>query len=243
MDSSAGALSSVIAAERRLTTIASNIANARTVGFRASEVRFEEVIQRVQTQSGPESVAFASQGEEYMDTEPGGLERTGGPLDFAIRGDAWFALQTPEGVAVTRDGRFSILPNGDVVSLSGHAVLDPGGAPLVVDPEGGPLRMGADGFLRQDGQQIGAFGLYAFEPKADFVRHADSGILVGALPEPVVDEADVTIVQGFVEQSNVDPVLEITKLITVQRSFDYSNAMVNATAESRKKLIDALHAR
>ncbi len=236
-------LSSIVAAERRLTTIASNIANAQTVGFRAAEVRFEQVLDRVASQNGTETVAFASKGAEYMTTEPGSMQATGSGLDFAIRGDAWFALQTPAGTVVTRDGRFSVTENGDLVSISGYPVLDPGGAPLVVDPAGGPVTMGSDGFLRQDGNQVGALGLFAHTPQSNFVRYGDSGVLLDGEPEPVVDDPNVTVLQGYVEGSNVDPVVEITKLITVQRSFDYSNAMVNLTNESLNRLVDALHRR
>lgn len=234
-------LSAQIALEKRLTTIASNIANTRTVGFRAAEVTFEDAIARRQTTDGMSSVAFASDGAEFVNTEAGGFEKTGSPLDFAINGDAWFALETPAGIAVTRDGRFTITGQGAIVSLAGHPVLDPGGAPLEVNPRGGPLEVGADGFIRQDGAQVGALGLYAFEPGPDFVRHGDSGILADAAPDPVIDAPDVTVVQGYVEQSNVDPVEELTQLIMVQRSFDNAAGMIRSTEESLTKLINAFH--
>ena len=232
-------LSAQIALEKRLTTIASNIANTRTVGFRAAEVKFNELVERVRTPDDVEAVAFASEGAEFANLEAGGFEKTGGPLDFAIKGEAWFALQTPAGIAVTRDGRFTVTEEGAVVSLAGHPVLDPGGAPLQINPRGGPLEVGAGGFIRQNGAQVGALGLYAFQPGPDFVRHGDSGILAGALPEPVVDAPEVTVVQGYVEQSNVDPVAELTRLITVQRSFENASAMMRSTNDSLQKLIAA----
>ena len=234
-------LSAQVALEKRLTTIASNIANVRTVGFRAAEVRFEDVVARQQMAEGVRTIAFASEGAEYANTQSGGLERTGAPLDFAINGDAWFALETPAGVVVTRDGRFTMTEEGAVVSLSGHPVLDPGGAPLQLDPRGGPVEAGADGFLRQNGAQVGALGLFAFQPGPDFVRHGDSGIAAGEMPAPIVDAPDVTVAQGYVEQSNVDPVAEITQLITVQRSFEYANALMRSTDDSLSKLINAFH--
>ncbi|WP_349364391.1 MAG: flagellar basal-body rod protein FlgF [Roseitalea porphyridii] len=234
-------LSAQIALEKRLTTISSNIANTRTVGFRAAEVKFEDVVARQQAAEGNTVIAFASDGAEYANTEAGGIEKTGSPLDFAINGDAWFALETPAGIAVTRDGRFKVTGEGAVVSLGGHPVLDPGGAPLEVNPGGGALEVGADGFIRQDGAQVGALGLYAFQPGPDFVRHGDSGILAGGLPNPIVDAPDVTVVQGYVEQSNVDPVEELTQLIMVQRSFDNASAAIRSTEDSLTKLINAFH--
>lgn len=232
-------LSAQIALERRLTTLASNIANTGTAGFRATEVRFEDVVARVESADQIERIAFASEGAEYANTSSGGMRETTSPFDFAINGDAWFAVETPAGTVVTRDGRFALNLEGELVSLSGHRVLDPGGGPIVLDPDGGPIEVGPDGFIRQEGFLMGALGLYAFTPPPDFVRHGDSGILADELPEPILDSPDVTVSQGFVENSNVDPVKELTQLISVQRAFEHANAATRASEESLNKLIDA----
>lgn len=145
-------LSAQAARIERLTTIAQNIANAQTVGFRASEIRFEELVDKI---SG-EEMSFSTDGIEYLDETQGGLAETGNPLDFAIRGDAWFGVQTPAGQVVTRDGRFTMTPDGGLVTLSGYPVLDPGGAPIQLDPAAGEPEVGDDGFIRQGGEQVGA---------------------------------------------------------------------------------------
>ena len=118
-------LSAQVARVERLTTIAQNIANSQTVGFRGSEIRFEEVVRDV---SGVDT-SFSTDGVEYVDSTQGALEQTGNPLDFAVSGDAWFGVQTPAGPVATRDGRFTITANGGLVSISGNPVLDPGGRP------------------------------------------------------------------------------------------------------------------
>src|SRR6218665_4186152 len=109
------ALSSQIALEKRLTTIADNIANMNTVGFRSTEVKFDEVLSRTNNDLNAK-VAFVSQGNDYLNTETGQFTRTDNPLDFAIKGDAWFAVQTPAGQVLTRDGRFSLSQNGELLS-------------------------------------------------------------------------------------------------------------------------------
>ena len=232
-------LSAQIALERRLTTLASNIANTETAGFRATEVRFEDVVARIEGADGAERVAFASKGAEYADTRSGGMRETNSPFDFAINGDAWFAIETPAGNVVTRDGRFALNLEGELVSVSGHRVLDPGGAPIALDANGGAIEVSPDGFVRQDGFLMGAIGLYAYDPPPDFVRHGDSGILTGELPEPILDAPDVSVAQGFVENSNVDPVAELTQLIMVQRAFEHASSTTRASEESLNKLIDA----
>lgn len=230
-------LSAQIAREARLTTIAENIANAQTVGFRAGEVRFEEVMNEV---SGSD-VSFSSKGTEYLDNTAGGLEETGNPLDFAVRGDAWFGIQTPAGTVVTRDGRFTMTNNGELVTLSGYPVLDPGGAPIQLDPAGGTPELGSDGFIRQGGRQLAAIGLFAFTPGADFQRFGNSGIVVGGDPEPIVDSSDVGVVQGHVEQSNVNSLKEITDLIMVQRSFEDAASLMKTSEDSLEQLIRAFN--
>lgn len=230
------ALSSQIALERRLETIADNVANASTVGFRATGVKFEDVV----SGTGPKSVSFASSGKTFLSTAHGSMTETGNPFDFAIQGDAWFAIETPAGTVMTRDGRFSMNENGELLSTEGHPVLDGGGAPIQLDPRNGPPKAGADGSLRQNDQLVGAIGLYQFDPGENFVRYGNSGIVPARTPEPVTDRSDVGVAQGFVEESNVNPVLEMTRLIMVQRAFENTAALIRQAGASTDDAIKTL---
>lgn len=230
-------LSAQMTREARLTTIAENIANAQTVGFKAGFVRFEELVEEV---SG-EDVSYSSKGVEYLDATSGGLEQTGNPLDFAVRGNAWFGIETPAGTVVTKDGRFTMVDNGDLVTLSGYPVLDPGGAPITLDPAGGVPELGDDGIIRQNGRLVGALGLFAFEPGPNFQRFGNSGIVVGGEPEPIVDNPDVGAVQGHVELSNVNSLHEMTQLIMVQRSFEEAASLMETSENSMEQLIRAFN--
>ncbi len=98
------ALSAQMALERRLDTIAQNVANLGTVGYRADEIAFQTVLSN--TSDG--STAFASAGDTYISRRAGALTATDNKLDIAIQGDGWFAMQTPAGVAYTRDGRLQM---------------------------------------------------------------------------------------------------------------------------------------
>ena len=229
------ALSSQVALERRLTTIADNVANAGTVGFRATGVKFEDLVSGM----GKGSMSFVSTGETYLSTASGGMKETGNPLDMAVKGDAWFGIQTPQGLIMTRDGRFTIQPNGQLVSIEGHPVVDAGGAEIILDPQAGPPVVSADGIIRQGGNLVGGIGLFEFTPGADFVRYGNSGVVPPTEPQPVVDRIDVGVMQGFVENSNVDPVLEMTRLIQVQRAFENMAAL---TRSSESKLDEAVKA-
>jgi len=230
------ALSSQMALEKRLTTIADNVANAGTVGFRATGVKFEDLV------TGPttRSVSFASAGDTYLSTANGGVKQTGNPFDFAVRGDAWFGIQTPAGTVMTRDGRFALDQNGQLVTHQGYPVLDAGGAPMQLDPRNGPPVVGADGMMTQNGAQVGAIGLFTFDPGASFQRFGNSGIIPSGQPEPVVDRVDAGVVQGFVEESNVNPVLEMSRLIMVQRAFENTAALIRNTDASFQDAIKTL---
>src|SRR5690606_30853101 len=121
------ALSSQVALERRLNTLADNVANAGTVGYKAGEVTFDDVL----TGLTAKAVSFVSPGADSYNIRAGALRETGNPFDFAVQGDAWFAVETEAGPMMTRDGHFTMRETGELVTLQGYPVLDPGGTPLV----------------------------------------------------------------------------------------------------------------
>lgn len=233
------ALSSQIALENRLNTIADNVANANTVGFRATSVKFEDLVHG----TGEKSMDFVTQGSTYLSEATGPLRQTENPYDFAIRGDAWFGISTPAGTIMTRDGRFTMLETGALVTVEGYPVLDAGGAAIVLDPREGAPTAGADGTLRQNGQLVGAIGLFEFDPGPNFTRYGNSGVVPDTPPQPLVDRSDVGVVQGFVEDSNVNPVKEMTRLIMVQRAFDNAAALIRESEASYSDAIKTLGSR
>jgi len=230
------ALSAQVALERRLTTIADNVANAGTVGFRATQVKFEDVV----TGAGGRSLSFVQTGGTYLSAAKGGFRETGNPFDFAIRGDAWFSVQSPDGPIMTRDGRFSLTQEGTLVSTEGYPVLDPGGAPIQIEAAGGPIKVSPDGFIRQDGQQVGAIGLFEFTPPENFQRYGNSGVVPPGAPEPVVDLQSAGVAQGFLEDANVNPVLEMSRLIMVQRAFESATAAIRQTESTFGEAVKTL---
>ena len=230
------ALSSQIALERRLTTLADNVANANTTGFRATEVKFNEVL----ADTGSDNVSFVDEGKDFLKTSNGGLRGTGSQLDFALRGDAWFMIETPTGNMLTRDGRFSVTDAGQLVNVDGYPVLDPGEAPIQFDPTGEPPKAGRDGGLTQNGFKIGAIGLFQADLTQGFQRKASLGIVPVVPPEPLLDAAGAGLVQGYVEESNVNAVSEMSHLIMVQRAFENASAMMKSTEDVFKEAIRTL---
>ena len=111
-------LSGQIALQRRLDTVAHNVANTSTAGFRADRVTFETVLNRFDV----EPLAFSSTGSEYISLKTGAFVQTDNPLDVAVKGDAWLSIDTPNGAVYTRDGRMQMTTDGALQSLNGNAL-------------------------------------------------------------------------------------------------------------------------
>ncbi len=226
-------LSAAVAVDRRMTTIAANIANQSTPGYRAEEVNFKSLVSK----AGDNPVHFASQGESFISRRQGVPMRTDNPLDVAVQGEGWLALQTPNGVVYTRDGRMRMEESGALVSVDGYPVLDAGNSALLLDSNGGPPIIAQDGMISQNGRQIGAIGVFTLSESAKLKRYNNSGVISDKPATAELDFANNGVAQGFIEGSNVNPMLEMTKLITVSRAFD---SISSATEGSETTLKDAI---
>ena len=233
------AISGQLAQARRLETIANNVANAGTVGFRAEGVSFSTLVSKTM----PFDTSFAFEGGSHVDTRSGSLTATGSPLDVAVQGSGFLAILTPEGTAYTRDGRMQMLPTGDIVSLNGHPMLDTSGSPLTADPRGGALDISRDGAIRQDGRTVGSLGLFTVDLGKGYRRFENAAFLPASPAEPGEEFATNGIMQGFSEGSNVNPILEMTRLIEVQRAFEAVSASLEQRDNAMRDTIQALGAR
>ncbi len=226
-------LSSQVALQKRLDTIANNIANVNTGGFRADGVTFAAAL----SAAGEAPTAYVTQGATYISRVAGPVTQTGNPLDVAVQGTGWLAIQTPGGTAYTRDGRLQMMPNGELQTLNGYPVLDAGGAAMLLQSDGGAPNIAADGMITQNGRQVGAIGLYTIPDEAKLTRFGNSAVVPDVAPTPILDFANNSVAQGFSEGSNVNPVLELTKLIEIQRTFD---SVSSGDQTSETNLSDAI---
>ncbi|MEV4608075.1 flagellar basal-body rod protein FlgF [Neorhizobium sp. LMR1-1-1.1] len=224
-------ISSQIALERRLTTISDNIANMNTVGFRSTEVKFDQILSQTQNENNTK-IAFVSQGNDYLSMRNGELEQTGNSLDFAVKGDAWFAIQTPQGQVLTRDGRFSMSLTGELISTNGYPVVDGGGAPIQLDPRAPTPKVGQDGRIMQGDRAVGQIGVFSVDIDKGFYRADNSGIIPTDTPQAVVDTMGVGVMQGFLEQSNVNAIGEMTQLIQVNRAFESISSLMSTSEDN-----------
>ena len=230
------ALSAQVSTQRRLETIASNVANMNTPGYRADGVSFEAQVVR----AGDNRVAYVSTGAGYISRASGAMLKTNNPLDVAVRGDAWLAVKSGGATIYTRDGRMRMSETGALETLTGATVLDAGGAPIQLDPTGGPPTIANDGMINQNGRQIAAIGLFAIDDGAKLTRAGTSGFTTDQPAQAVLDFERNGVVQGAIEGSNVNPIEEMTKLIAVTRNFDGVAAEISQSEASLQDAIKTL---
>ena len=227
------ALSGQIATERRLTTIADNIANMNTAGFRQVGVRFSELVDG----NLKAKTSFVTPGVTVLSEAQGAIDSSGNQLDFAINGDGWFMVQTPAGEAMTRDGRFQVSADGTLANLDGYPVLDQGGAPVQLNLASGPVSADRSGILYQRGSIAGSVGVFDYSAPDETLRSGSLSFVPDGVVTPATDRNDFTVQQGFVEKSNVDAIEQIARLITVQRNFEQSATLIQ---KSETSLEDAI---
>ena len=231
-------LSGQLAIEKRLQTVANNIANMNTAGFRADGVTFESVL----STTGAEPVSFSTPGETFISRRAGEVTKTDNPLDVAVQGDAWLGIQTPQGVAYTHDGRMKISATGELKTVNNDAVLDAGGAPLSLDPNAGAPVIAGDGMITQGGRQVGAIGLFSIGADAKLTRAGTSAVIPDKAATPILDFTTAGVAQGFVEGSNVNPVLEMAKLIQIQHDLESVTQMNTAADTTMQDAVKTLGA-
>ncbi len=224
---------------REMQTVANNIANISTTGFRAEGVVFAEHVAALERSSGG-GVSMAHAVGRHIQTAQGDIDPTGGTFDLAIEGDGFFLVETPDGETLTRAGHFMPNDQGELVNADGYRLLDAGGAPVFIPPDAENIIVARDGTLSADGRPITQLGLWA--PVASNDLQHQSGVMFraeGAL-EPV---EGATILQGFLENSNVDPVAQIARMIEVQRAYELGQGFLEREDERVRSFLQSVGAR
>lgn len=218
---------------REMQLVANNIANASTNGFRREGMIFAEHISRLE---GEGSVSMAYGNGRLLDLSQGGLSQTGGTFDLAIQGDAFFLVATPEGERLTRAGAFFPSPEGTLVNADGHSLLDAGGAPVVAPAGAAQIAIGKDGTMSADGQPVAQIGLWQPVERTS-LRH-QSGTLFSASEWAPAENG--VIIQGYLEDSNVNPLTEVARMIEVQRAYEMGQRFLDAEDQRQKNVLQTL---
>ena len=246
------AATGMLAQQTNVDVIANNIANANTTGFKAGRATFQDLIYQSLRREGavtgeggstrPVSVDIGlgvqTAGVMRLNTQ-GGLIETGNPLDMAIDGRGYFVIERPDGTnAYTRAGNFTLSPEGEVVTLDGFRVL-----PEIVVPDNTTeIEVTADGTIQAyvgdetATQELGRVTLATFVNDAGLKPIGNNLLIETAASGEVTisepgEEGIGLIIHKYLEGSNVDPVKQITDLITAQRTYEMNSKSMMAADE------------
>ncbi|MDN5379023.1 flagellar basal-body rod protein FlgF [Thermodesulfobacterium sp.] len=227
--------------DRRLTVTTNNLANVDTPGYKEDRLSFQEVLMK---KIGPKGKRAFKETVPYLNKEQGILEHTQNPLHFAIVGEGFFKVQTPNGIAYTRAGNFTIDTQRRLVTPEGYPVLV-NGTPLVVDPgmaRGGlitmedyRLQVSPDGVLSIDGTELGRFDVVTFQDLNKLKKVGENLYIAEGMEE--IPATNYEIRQGFIEKSNVNPIREMVGLIEIQRTFQSVQKSIQGWDEATEKLL------
>jgi flagellar basal-body rod protein FlgF len=233
-------LSRQMVLRRQMDIVANNIANSDTAGFKVESLMEKtDPASPAVTMGGPNPVKFVSADGVARDFGQGGLNRTDAPLDLAIEGQGFFQVQGPDGPRYTRDGRFTLDETGRLVTQKGLPVLDDGGGEIVLDPADGQLSVAEDGTLTQGDISVGKLGVVTFRTLATLEKAGDNLYRNTSTQQPQPAEA-AHVRQGMLESSNVQPILEITRMIEVSRAYESAARIMDSTAELSKTAVQRM---
>lgn len=230
------AASRLIAEQDAMAVIGNNIANADTPAYQAERVHFADWIAPTSTSATEPGVAFVEDQGTWRDRTSGAFRKTGNPFDLAIGAkNAWFTVSTPQGPRLTRAGSFSLSRNGTIVDQNGDPLLDTNGQPITLSTNNTGISIAADGTVssRENGV-IGQIGLV--RPNNPNLMTPQGSTLFAA-NGPTTPVANPQVVQGVIEDSNVQPILEITRMISAERNFGFLAQLVQAESDRQQNTI------
>lgn len=222
---------------RQLDEIAHNLANSDTPGFK----RMVSVANKRSAGEGGSQSAETEGGNGLMsslDLSSGNLRHTDRPLDLAVEdAGGFFGVQTSDGLRFTAHGRFRLDGEGTLVDTHGHPVVG-GGGEIRVPPDAESVVVRPSGEVLADGEGIGQIDVFRFEDPSE-LRPEGNNLLNTAGEEPDPDGSS-SIVQGAVEESNVNPMRELVRMLSVSRSYEKGMQVTRNLGETKTKILDRL---
>ena len=211
------ACTALVARTQALDTIANNLANASTVGFRAEHNVFSSVLAAAEGTSGSglnQAInRFGILSGTTVDQSQGALQKTGNELDMAIEGPGYFVVQTADGPMYTRNGGFQVSSKGQMVTASGDAVMGDRGAITMLP---GPVSISADGTISSNGAVAGKLSVVDFPAGTELTSMGNT--YYSAPANTATPSTDSNVRQGMLESSNVNPIAGMVELVTAQRT-------------------------
>jgi flagellar basal-body rod protein FlgF len=230
--------SRVLGTQRQFTSVADNIANVNTQGYRKLDMEYKESISR------PAAHATASYVEDRairLSAEQGAFENTGNPMDLAINGDGFFAISVDGTTQYTRKGQFVLNAEGTVTTPEGNPLLDNAGAQIQVPQDAKSLKIAEDGTISTDQGQLAQIGVYNFTPEdMNKLQRAGSTSFVPMFGAAAQVMETPLVRQGFLEGSNVSAVKEMVNMQNVTQAYENSIKLMRGLEDMEDRAIRTL---
>jgi len=233
------ALSSEMALQRQADVVANNLANLSTPAFKGEEMLFSQFLLQP---PGSQPLAFVQDAGTARDLRQGPITNTGNPLDLAVQGPGYFTVQSPLGVRYTRNGHFQLDAQNQIVTNDGYPVLANSGLPIQVPSNAKDITIAHDGTISasQNGStaqvSVGRLQLVDFAVPQAVVPAANGLYLTDQATQP----ATGTVQQGTIEESNVQAVVELTRLMAVTRASGNIKNFLDEESQRHLNAIDKL---
>jgi flagellar basal-body rod protein FlgF len=242
-------LSRQMALSHELDIVANNIANIDTTGFKADNAMFAEYLMpdaRNEDFTGNDRrVSFVTDRASWINFAPGALQRTGNPLDVAIDGNGYLAVQTPRGIRYTRNGALNTNASGQLVTSEGYQVMGDNGPitfqntdhNVIISPSG--IITVQEGNSTQDSQR-GHLQIVSFDQPNRLQKDGSSTFLAPTGVNPGPPALGVRVVQGATEKSNVNAVGEMTRMLQITQSYTDIANILQQQSDQRKNALSQL---
>ncbi|MDX5367312.1 MAG: flagellar basal-body rod protein FlgF [Alphaproteobacteria bacterium] len=231
-------LSRQMAMTRDMATIANNIANVNTTAYKAETMMFEQFMKTDASELSPDKrITFVQDVGQYRNMRDGALQTTGNPFDIAITGEGYFRVDTQDGVRFTRNGNFNLNNEGQLVTSAGDLVLTDAGAPIAFANDETGITIARDGTISTDQGLRGRLAVVTFENPQALKKTGDS---LFETDQQEIPAEDIRLVQGALEGSNVNPILEMTNMIEVSRAYASAQKIIDQADQMRRQAIQQL---
>ena len=232
------ALSRQMGLRRQMAVVANNIANMNTTGFQGEKMMFVEHL--VRSRGGEsvlgEKLSYVRDIATIRDTTEGAISETGNPLDIAIQGEGYFTIETRVGEQFTRNGRFQLDGTGQLVNLAGDPVLSSSEQPFFFGPTDTQITISGDGTVSTENGSLGKLRVVKFENNLSLQQ--TGSLLFSANPQNEPEDIEFPqLLQGALESSNVQPIIELTRMMEIQRSYEGIKSFIDKEDERQKTMI------
>ena len=228
-------LSYQMALQRHMDILANNVANMNSTAFRGERPLFQEFL--VTAEDGS-TTSYVEDVGLLRNTGPGTIKQTSNTLDVAISGEGFFVVDTPEGPRYTRNGNWRLDGFGQIVVARGNPLVDDAGLPIVVEPGDGPITIRADGTVLSEAGPIGQVQVVSFEDEQALQKMG--GGLFDAGEQIAQPATDFSVLQGMLETSNVNGVVEMTLMMEVANAYRTTAQMTSTSDELRRRAIQTI---